>query len=106
MFNPDKVAEYGRKYRRANVAKVNAHTQTRRAARLMAVNQQDMELLQLTLCEANDLARRRAALTGHPWEVDHIIPLRAKSASGLHNPFNLQVIPRSENRKKSNRLHP
>jgi hypothetical protein len=38
------------------------------------------------------------------WEVDHIIPLNGKNVSGLHVPDNLRVIPREDNRRKSNRF--
>lgn len=38
---------------------------------------------------------------GDEWEVDHIIPL---SKGGRHHPKNLQIIPKSENRKKYNRI--
>jgi 5-methylcytosine-specific restriction endonuclease McrA len=49
-----------------------------------------------------DVAKLRTKATGVTWEVDHVIPLRGKSVSGLHVPTNLQVILKSENRAKRN----
>jgi len=37
------------------------------------------------------------------YEVDHIIPLQGKNISGLHVIGNLQYLPKSINRKKSNK---
>ena len=42
--------------------------------------------------------------TGIRYSVDHIMPLKGKDSSGLHVPWNLQVIPLADNIKKGNRL--
>ena len=38
-----------------------------------------------------------------PWEVDHIVPIRGKNVCGFHIETNLQILPRTENRKKGNK---
>lgn len=42
--------------------------------------------------------------TGIAWHVDHEIPLKHPLVCGLHNEFNLRVIPARENQSKSNKL--
>lgn len=41
---------------------------------------------------------------GDSIEVDHIIPLKGENVSGLHVPWNLQLLPKLQNMKKGNRL--
>ena len=44
--------------------------------------------------------------TGVKHHVDHIVPLTSRLVSGLHNEFNLQIIPAIDNLKKANRTWP
>lgn len=51
-----------------------------------------------------DTAKELSWLSNEKLEVDHIIPLKGKNVSGLHAPWNLQILSKNLNAKKSNRV--
>lgn len=81
--------------------KARAHWSLRRARLLKATppwaNLKAMEAFY-------EEARRKTLETGEQWEVDHIHPLRNKMLCGLHVPCNLQIITRTKNRVKLNKI--
>lgn len=58
----------------------------------------------LVRSEAKDLCKTREAETGILWDPDHMLPLRAKTVSGLDCACNIQVIPAKLNRSKKNKV--
>ena len=60
------------------------------------------ELTDFVLDEALQLAQDRKKWAGFDWEIDHIVPLNHRKASGLHSYTNIQVVPYDWNSKKSN----
>lgn len=55
--------------------------------------------------QAYELAELRTKMFGFQWHVDHVLPMRGKTVSGFHTPYNLQVIPAVENLRKGNRVN-
>lgn len=60
------------------------------------------ELDEFVFTEAVLLRIARERATGIRWSIDHVVPLNGKNACGLHNAFNLQVVPLRWNELKRN----
>ena len=92
--NPEKLKEQRQRVK----TKQNGYQQKRRAlVKNQLPDNADLNLIQ----EFYKIAELKTKETGIPYEVDHIIPI---SKGGLHHQNNLQVITRTENRSKGNKI--
>ena len=75
----------------------------RRLARKQAETRWDQDLDGFVFTEAAALVRLRTRTLGGAWHIDHIEPLKGKDVCGLHNAYNVSVVPALYNLKKGNR---
>ena len=105
--NPDKVREAARRRYKArfeqDAGKHRAHAAKRRVAKL----QRSCLLTPANEVRIKTLYAFAAYLTkkfGKPYHVDHVVPLRGETCSGLHVPDNLRVVPAQLNLSKGARI--
>lgn len=102
--NKQKEIEYAKKWNFKNIDKLRAKYAKRRALKNKAtppwLTKEHFHQIQQFYTQAIILQKQ----TGIEFHVDHIHPLQGKNICGLHVPWNLQVIPKSENLKKGNKL--
>jgi hypothetical protein len=89
-------------YRKTNPDKINAFTAKRRAAKLNATPPWLTKDQLKEIAKFYTLAKELQWLSDEPLEVDHITPLQGENVSGLHVPWNLQILPKSANCSKGN----
>ena len=102
--NPEKVLAAWKRWYKKNLSYYRIANTKRRAAENQRIPPWFGEFDKFVMSEAAELSAQRKLTTGLNWHVDHMIPMRAKEASGLHCAHNLQVIPDSMNLSKHNRL--
>ena len=98
--NPEKHRQRVREWAARNPEAVATRTVRRRARSSLAQPAwlDDAQLASIALKYKE--ARLMSQMTGVRHEVDHIVPLKGDTVSGLHVPWNLRVITLSHNRKK------
>ena len=100
--NPEKLAANVKAWRKANPEKATAAIARRRAAKIQRtpewLTQEHHDQILSKYAERDRLNKD----TGVAHHVDHIVPLQGENISGLHVPWNLQVITAAENQQKSN----
>ena len=102
--NPEKMRQLDRAWRKNNPDKNAAYAARARANRAQAappwLTEEHLEEIKSFYTTAKALEQA----FGGKYDVDHIFPIRGKTSCGLHVPWNLQVLPASKNRQKSNKL--
>lgn len=101
--NKEAMKQIRRAWVLANPEKVKAATRAYQAKKLLATPAWADRDKMLAVYEE---ATRLTLETGIEHHVDHIVPLKSKLVCGLHCEANLQVLPRTENIRKSNRVWP
>lgn len=96
------MREKKRIYAKNNKPQIRAIDTRRRARERGAVTHWDRELDLFVAHEAATLCKLREQWVGGKWHVDHLVPLSAKVACGLHNAYNLNVVPAKYNASKRN----
>ena len=100
--NREKARKTTREWQIANPGKVNTYFAKRRATKLRATPTWLTKENHLQIEGFYLLAKEMEKQFGEKYEVDHIVPLKGKVVSGLHVPWNLQILSKSENCSKNN----
>lgn len=90
------------KARRAKRPGISAHYKASRRAAEVAATPAWADIENIVAIYMEAAARTQA--TGIRHEVDHIVPLRGKAVCGLHVSWNLQILTKSDNCRKGNRV--
>jgi 5-methylcytosine-specific restriction endonuclease McrA len=102
--NAEAISKQKEVYRKENSGKILARNMKRYCAQLERTPKW-LNREQLAEIEGfYSLAKELQWLSEQSLEVDHIIPLQGENVSGLHVPWNLQILTASGNQSKGNRI--
>lgn len=98
----DHVKSYHSDWAKKNKAKCREYCASYRANKLSQTPTWLSHSQKETISQFYKYAVYLSSETGISFEVDHIIPLKGKDCRGLHVPWNLQILTKSENSSKKN----
>ena len=102
--NKDTIKNKVKEYTKKNPHRTNAIKAKYRASKYNAtpkwLTKQHLEEIAIFYKKAKKLSND----TGILYQVDHIVPLQGANVCGLHVPWNLQILTKSENISKFNKL--
>lgn len=100
--NRDRILAYTKEWKQENRTLVNSCASKSRAKR-KSRSPTWAKVYTEQFADFFEKANKLTEETGVAHHVDHIIPLIHESVSGLHVPWNLQVLPAKENISKGNK---
>jgi len=103
QVNTDKCKALTKEWQTQNPEKLRFYNANRRAAKLKRTPKWLTKEQWIQIRSFYELAQTLTVQTGVRHEVDHVVPLRGDDVSGLHVPWNLQILTKSENCQKSNK---
>lgn len=98
----EELNAYRRNWAKENKERVLFHNASRRCKTL----QRTLPGFEDEILELFYERERLSTLFGRTYHVDHVVPLESEYVSGLHVPWNLQVIPAEQNLSKRNKFTP
>jgi hypothetical protein len=101
--NKEHIKEYDKNYRKTKASEINARNAKRKASKKQRTPKWITEDQLKEIKKFYKWAHTKSLTTNQKWHVDHIIPMNGKTVSGLHVPWNLQVITAKENIAKANK---
>jgi 5-methylcytosine-specific restriction endonuclease McrA len=98
-----KKNQQGKEWFKNNAGIAKAKRARRRASMSNSTPNWLTDIQKAQISEFYEIATALETQTGIKHHVDHIVPLKANGISGLHVPWNLQILTANENLSKGNR---
>lgn len=100
--NPEKIKASRKNWEKENAGRRREHVAFRRAMKKKATLSWLTKAHREKMVLYYKLAKKLSKINNMAYHVDHIVPLQGSNVCGLHVPWNLQIIPATENLSKYN----